>query len=56
MLLAGSLISLPIETVKRSIPFQFGIWGTAFGTKVVAVNVCLKAAFILVAIGVFAVV
>lgn len=52
-LLVGSLVSLTIGTVKRSIPFQYGIWGTSFGTKVIVVNVCLKAAFILVAIGVF---
>ncbi len=52
-LLVGSLISLTIGTVKRSIPFQYGIWGASFGTKVIVVNVCLKAAFILVAIGVF---
>ncbi|SDC88057.1 nucleoside recognition protein [Natrinema hispanicum] len=52
-LLVGSLISLTIGTVKRSIPFQYGIWGASFGTKVIIVNVCLKAAFILVAIGVF---
>ncbi|SEP99503.1 nucleoside recognition protein [Natrinema salaciae] len=52
-LLVGSLVSLTIGTVKRSIPFQFGIWGAAFGTKVIVVNVCLKAAFILVTIGVF---
>ncbi|WP_254764131.1 nucleoside recognition protein [Natrinema marinum] len=52
-LLVGSLVSLTIGTVKRSIPFQFGIWGASFGAKVIAVNVCLKAAFILVAIGVF---
>jgi hypothetical protein len=55
-LLVGSLVSLTIGTVKRSIPFQFGIWGPEFGTKVIAVNVGLKATFILVAIGVFAVV
>ncbi|PCR92639.1 nucleoside recognition protein [Natrinema ejinorense] len=52
-LLVGSLVSLTIGTVKRSIPFQFGIWGAAFGTKVIVVNVCLKAAFILVAIAAF---
>jgi len=52
-LLVGSLVSLTIGTVKRSIPFQFGIWGASFGTKVIVVNVCLKAVFILVAIGVF---
>jgi hypothetical protein len=52
-LLVGSLVSLTIGTVKRSIPFQFGIWGAEFGTKVIVVNVCLKAIFILVAIGVF---
>lgn len=54
-LLVGSLVSLTIGTVKRSIPFQFGIWGASFGAKVIVVNVCLKAAFILVAIGLFAV-
>ncbi|WP_455449739.1 nucleoside recognition protein [Natrinema thermotolerans] len=52
-LLVGGLVSLTIGTVKRSIPFQFGIWGASFGTKVIVVNVGLKAAFILVAIAVF---
>ncbi|MDS0477970.1 nucleoside recognition protein [Natrinema sp. 1APR25-10V2] len=52
-LLVGSLVSLTIGTVKRSIPFQFGVWGATFGSKVIVVNVCLKAAFILVAIAVF---
>ncbi|WP_254768380.1 nucleoside recognition protein [Salinilacihabitans rarus] len=51
-LLIGSLFSLTVGTVKRSIPFQFGIWGPEFGAKVILVNVGLKAAFILVAIGV----
>ncbi|WP_226006660.1 nucleoside recognition protein [Natrinema salinisoli] len=55
-LLVGSLVSLTIGTVKRSIPFQFGIWGAEFGTKVIVVNVCLKAVFILVAIAAFFVV
>ncbi|WP_265111870.1 nucleoside recognition protein [Halosolutus halophilus] len=49
-LLVGSLVSLTIGTVKRSIPFQYGIWGAEFGTKVIAVNVGLKAVFIAVSI------
>ena len=52
-LLLASLFSLTVGTVKRSIPFQYGIWGAEFGTKVVLVNTGLKAIFIVVAIGVF---
>lgn len=52
-LLLGSLVSITIGTVKRSIPFQYGMWGASFGTKVVAVNVGLKAIFLLVAIVLF---
>ncbi|RQG90457.1 nucleoside recognition protein [Natrarchaeobius chitinivorans] len=55
-LLIGSLFSLTVGTVKRSIPFQYGIWGPAFGTKVIVVNTGLKAIFIVAAIGVFLVV
>ncbi len=52
-LLIGSLISLTVGTVKRSIPFQYGIWGAEFGTKVIVVNTGLKVVFIAVAIVVF---
>ncbi|SIR81975.1 hypothetical protein SAMN05421752_103127 [Natronorubrum thiooxidans] len=55
-LLVGSLFSLTVGTVKRSIPFQYGIWGSAFGTKVIIVNTGLKAVFIIAAILVFLVV
>ncbi len=55
-LLIGSLISLTVGTIKRSIPFQFGIWGAEFGAKVIAVNTGLKVVFIAVAIVVFLVV
>ena len=49
-LLLGGLFSLTVSTAKRSIPFQYGIWGAEFGTKVIVVNTGLRAAFILVAI------
>ncbi|MFP8953212.1 nucleoside recognition protein [Natrialbaceae archaeon A-arb3/5] len=52
-LLIGSLLSLTVGTIKRSIPFQYGIWGAEFGTKVIVVNTGLKAVFIAVAIFVF---
>ncbi len=52
-LLVGSLISLTVGTVKRSIPFQYGIWGAEFGSKVIVVNTGLKAIFIAVSIVVF---
>ena len=52
-LLIGSLVSLTIGTVKRSIPFQYGIWGAEFGTKVIVVNTGLKVVFIVVAIAAF---
>ncbi|WP_101295119.1 nucleoside recognition protein [Halegenticoccus soli] len=49
-MLLGGIISFAVSTFKRSIPFQFGIWGPSFGTKVVAVNTALKVAFIGVAL------
>ena len=45
-LLLGSIISFAVSTFKRSIPFQYGIWGPEFGTKVIAVNTALKIVFI----------
>lgn len=49
-LLLGSLFSLTVTVAKRSIPFQFGIWGAEFGTKVVVVNTGLRALLTVVAI------
>ncbi|MFB6280438.1 MAG: nucleoside recognition protein [Haloferacaceae archaeon] len=45
-MLVGGIISFAVSTFKRSIPFQYGIWGPAFGSKVIAVNTALKVAFI----------
>ena len=45
-LLLGGIISFAVSTVKRSIPFQYGIWGAEFGTKVIVVNTALKIVFI----------
>jgi hypothetical protein len=45
-LLIGSLLSLAVSTFRRSIPFQYGIWGPSFGTKVIVVNTALKLVFI----------
>ncbi|ARS88558.1 nucleoside recognition protein [Natrarchaeobaculum aegyptiacum] len=51
-LLLGSLFSLTVTVAKRSIPFQFGIWGAEFGAKVVAVNTGLRALMTIAAIAV----
>ncbi len=45
-LLLGGIISFAVSTFKRSIPFQYGIWGAEFGTKVIVVNTVLKIVFI----------
>jgi hypothetical protein len=45
-MLVGGLVSLGVSTFKRSIPFQYGIWGPSFGSKVVALNTSLKIVFI----------
>jgi hypothetical protein len=43
------VVSFSVTTFKRSIPFQYGIWGPSFGSKVVAVNTGLKVLFLSVA-------
>jgi hypothetical protein len=45
-LLVGGVVSFAVSTFKRSIPFQYGIWGASFGSKVVLVNTTLKVVFI----------
>ncbi|ELZ41039.1 hypothetical protein [Halorubrum tebenquichense] len=45
-LLIGSILSFAVSTFRRSIPFQYGIWGASFGTKVIVVNTALKLVFI----------
>ena len=45
-LLIGSILSFAVSTFRRSIPFQYGVWGPSFGTKVIAVNTALKLVFI----------
>ncbi|GGJ12491.1 hypothetical protein GCM10008995_22930 [Halobellus salinus] len=49
-MLLGGIISFAVSTFKRSIPFQYGIWGPRFGSKVIAVNTALKIVFIAVAL------
>ncbi|GGC51317.1 nucleoside recognition protein [Haloferax sulfurifontis] len=49
-MLIGGIISFAVSTFKRSIPFQYGIWGPEFGSKVIAVNTGLKIVFIGVAV------
>jgi len=51
-MLLGGIISFAVSTFKRSIPFQYGIWGPAFGSKVIAVNTALKIVFIAAALAV----
>jgi hypothetical protein len=49
-MLVGGIVSFAVSTFKRSIPFQYGIWGAEFGSKVVAVNTALKVVWITVAV------
>jgi hypothetical protein len=51
-MLLGGIISFAVSTFKRSIPFQYGIWGAEFGSKVIVVNTVLKMVWIGVAVGV----
>ena len=52
-MLVGGIVSFAFSTFKRSIPFQYGIWGPSFGSKVIAVNTTLKVVFIGAALVVF---
>ena len=45
-MLIGGIVSFAFSTFKRSIPFQYGIWGPEFGTKVILLNTALKIWFI----------
>jgi len=49
-MLLGGIVSFAVSTFKRSIPFQYGIWGPSFGSKVIVVNTALKVAFIGIAL------
>jgi hypothetical protein len=49
-MLVGGIVSFAVSTFKRSIPFQYGIWGAEFGTKVIVVNTVLKVVFIAIAV------
>jgi len=49
-MLVGGIVSFAVSTFKRSIPFQYGIWGREFGSKVIVVNTVLKVLFIAVAL------
>jgi hypothetical protein len=49
-MLVGGIVSFAVSTFKRSIPFQYGIWGAEFGSKVILVNTLLKVVFIGVAV------
>jgi len=51
-MLVGGIVSFAVSTFKRSIPFQYGIWGAEFGSKVIAVNTALKVVFIAAALAV----
>jgi hypothetical protein len=51
-MLVGGIISFAVSTFKRSIPFQYGIWGREFGSKVIAVNTGLKIVWIALALAV----
>ena len=52
-MLVGGIVSFAVSTFKRSIPFQYGVWGPSFGSKVVALNTALKVVFISVAVAFF---
>jgi hypothetical protein len=49
-MLVGGIVSFAVSTFKRSIPFQYGIWGAEFGSKVILVNTALKVVFIGIAV------
>jgi len=49
-MLLGGIVSFAVSTFKRSIPFQYGIWGAEFGSKVVLVNTTLKVVWIAIAV------
>ncbi|MBX0296341.1 nucleoside recognition protein [Haloarcula nitratireducens] len=49
-MLVGGIVSFAVSTFKRSIPFQYGIWGREFGSKVIAVNTALKIVWIALAL------
>ena len=49
-MLIGGIVSFAVSTFKRSIPFQYGIWGAEFGSKVVVVNTALKLVWIALAV------
>ncbi|WP_410766006.1 nucleoside recognition protein [Haloferax sp. DFSO60] len=49
-MLLGGIVSFTVSTFKRSIPFQYGIWGPSFGSKVIVVNTSLKIVFIALAV------
>jgi hypothetical protein len=51
-MLIGGIVSFAVSTFKRSIPFQYGIWGAEFGSKVVVVNTALKVVWIGLAVAV----
>jgi hypothetical protein len=49
-MLIGGIVSFTVSTFKRSIPFQYGIWGAEFGTRVIIVNTSLKILWISIAV------
>ncbi|MFB6092819.1 MAG: nucleoside recognition protein, partial [Haloquadratum sp.] len=49
-MLLGGIVSFAVSTFKRSVPFQYGIWGPRFGSKVIVVNTALKVVFIAAAL------
>ena len=50
VMLIGGIVSFTVSTFKRSVPFQYGIWGAKFGTKVIVVNTSLKILWIAIAL------
>ncbi|MDG5777577.1 nucleoside recognition protein [Haloarculaceae archaeon H-GB2-1] len=51
-MLVGGILTFAVSTFRRSIPFQYGIWGAEFGSKVIVVNISLKVVFISAALAV----
>jgi hypothetical protein len=49
-MLLGGIVTFAVSTFKRSIPFQYGIWGASFGSKVIVLNTVLKVVFISAAV------
>jgi hypothetical protein len=49
-ILVGGIVFFTVSTFKRSMPFQFGVWGAEFGAEIIAVSTALKIVWIAIAL------